>query len=154
MKSSSFPEKAGLARRIARDARRLAELDRSARNDLARAVWELGHARIALLAGDPTAWLSSRAGAKPTNETQAIDRVAFAIPRAAARVPWKATCLVQALAAQRWLAREGVASQSRRGARKTGDEELDAHAWLEAGGRVVVGGDPMGYQPFTPARRP
>ena len=31
-------------------------------------------------------------------------RVAWAIPRVAARVPWRSDCLVQATAAQRWLA--------------------------------------------------
>jgi hypothetical protein len=70
-----------------------------------------------------------------------------------ARVPWKGTCLVQALAAQRWLARRGIASEIVLGARKTRDKSIDAHAWLKAGDRIVVGGDLEGYQPFRPSRR-
>ena len=69
-----------------------------------------------------------------------------------ARVPWRSTCLVQALAARRWLARRGVASELVLGARKPGGAELDAHAWLKAGERIVVGGDGQGYAPFTPPR--
>jgi hypothetical protein len=68
-------------------------------------------------------------------------------------VPWKGTCLVQALAAQRWLARLGISSEIVLGARKTGGSGLDAHAWLVAGGRTIVGGDVEGYEPFRPSHR-
>lgn len=127
--------------------------------DLATAVAELGLARIRLAELDPADLLavgSSRAKAftpSSAKDTETIDRIAFAIPRMGARVPWKGTCLVQALAAQRWLARRGVATELVLGARKAGAHGIDAHAWLKAGNRIVVGGDGVGYQPFRPSRR-
>ena len=130
----------------------MARLDRRTALDLVRAAFELALARLELLAAKPEAWLASGAGRAGPDEAASIERVAFAIPRAAARVPWKATCLVQALAAKRWLDRMGVASQLKLGARKSGEQALDAHAWLEAGGRVVVGGEIADYAEFPPVR--
>ena len=144
---------------LRRDLRRARSLSFQTWADLARATAELGLARIRLArlaAGDLVgqerpSTIPSRE-AEPGDGAQTVDRVAFAIPRMGARVPWKGTCLVQALAAQRWLARRGIASEIVLGARKAGDKGIDAHAWLKAGDRVVVGGDPAGYQPFN--RRP
>ena len=122
--------------------------------DLLRAVAALAGARIRLSAQDPetlfTAPADGAAAGLTPAQSRLIHRVAFALPRAAARVPWRATCLVQALAAQRWLAHGGIASQLRLGARKSAADGLDAHAWLEAGGQVVVGGDVGAYAPFPP----
>lgn len=141
-----------LAQRLARDARKFARLGQGQRRDLLRAAIELALARLALLTQKPEAWLAEGPGEAGPGEAARIARVAFAIPRAAARVPWRATCLVQALAAKRWLERLGVASRLKLGARKTGEQALDAHAWLEAGGRIVVGGDIGDYAEFPPVR--
>ena len=124
---------------------------------LLRAVAELALARLRLSARGTEALRGGGQGNSPAelspDQSALADRVAFAIPRAAARVPWRATCLVQALAAQRWLARMGVASELRLGARKSAGDGLDDHAWLKAGDHIVVGGDLEGYQPFRPSRR-
>jgi hypothetical protein len=48
-------------------------------------------------------------------------------------------CLVQALAARWLLARRGIASDLHIGVLKN-DDALEAHAWLERDGRVLVGG--------------
>jgi len=144
---------------LRRDLRRARSLSLRTWADLARAAAELGFARIRLArlaAGDLVGQDASRTvpsrQADSHDDAPMIDRVAFAIPHMGARVPWKGTCLVQALAAQRWLARHGVASEIVLGARKTGEDGIDAHAWLKAGDRIVVGGDVDGYQPFK--RRP
>lgn len=140
---------------LADDLRRAAALGPRVGFDLFRAVAELAIARLRLSAQGPERLLAAGNDSPHANlspiQTHLIDRVAFAIPRAAARVPWRATCLVQALAARRWLAREGIASQLVLGARKDGDA-LDAHAWLTVGDRVVIGGDVSGHQPFRPGR--
>lgn len=126
--------------------------------DLATAAAELGLARIRLAelgTGELAGQKSPRDRASPAvdaNDAATIDRVAFAIPRMGARVPWKGTCLVQALAAQRWLARHGIGSEIMLGARKAADDGIDAHAWLKAGDRIVVGGDLEGYQAFRPSQ--
>ncbi|MEK7404205.1 MAG: lasso peptide biosynthesis B2 protein [Acidobacteriota bacterium] len=63
------------------------------------------------------------------------ERVAWAVGVASRYVP-RATCLVQALAAQRLLAQEGYAAELRVGV-STG-VGFRAHAWVESEG-VVVG---------------
>lgn len=80
-----------------------------------------------------------------------VERVAFAVPRAAARVPWRADCWVQAMAAQAWLAGEGVASHIYIGVRQDRGG-FEAHAWLRKDDRIVTGGEVEGFVPLvTPA---
>jgi hypothetical protein len=67
-----------------------------------------------------------------------VRAVRRAVRRASRRVPWRAECLVQALTARSMLERRGIASTLSLGVRKTAGA-LEAHAWLEAGGRIVVG---------------
>lgn len=78
-----------------------------------------------------------------------VDRVAYVIPRVAARLPWRADCLVQALAAERWLARAGIATMLTLGVPRAKRPEFEAHAWLSAGDRIVTGGDVRGYVPLV-----
>ena len=77
-------------------------------------------------------------------QTALVERVAYVLPRMAARVPWRSDCLVQALAARRWLARAGVASDVCVGVRKD-EQGFQAHAWLRVGERIVTGGDISSY---------
>lgn len=126
--------------------------------DLATATAELALARVRLGVQDTEHLIDRERAAKagPVTEEGANDgvigRVAFAVGAMGARVPWRSNCLVQALAAKRWLARHGIDSRVELGARKAG-EALDAHAWLTVGDRVVVGGDVKGYAPFPPVSR-
>lgn len=112
--------------------------------DLLRAIWELARTRWNLEAFDARNLITSgRAG---SNE-QSIDRIAFAIRAMGARVPWRSDCLVQALAAQHWLAAKGIGSTIHMGVKPSG-APLDAHAWLKVGDRTVLGGDVAGYSEF------
>jgi hypothetical protein len=79
------------------------------------------------------------------------DRAAFFIPRMAKRVPWRSDCLVQALAGQAWLAAGGIASEIRVGVGKPDAHLFEAHAWLIAGGHVLLGGDVTRYHPVIAA---
>jgi hypothetical protein len=74
-----------------------------------------------------------------------------AIAAVARRVPWRADCLVQALAARRWLEARDAPSELRLGAWRDG-AAVTAHAWLLSDGEVVTGGalDPK-IAPFAPA---
>ena len=67
-----------------------------------------------------------------------VDRVAWAVARATARVPG-ATCLIQALATQILLARRGETSTLHIGAARDDRGGVKGHAWLEHRGRVVIG---------------
>ena len=112
--------------------------------DLVRAGRHLALARRRLPNFDTTK-LSNPGRAEP--DPAIVERVAFAIRAMAARVPWRSDCLVQALAAQQWLADCGIASTIHLGV-KASEAPIDAHAWLKVGDRVVIGGDVGDYSEF------
>jgi hypothetical protein len=59
--------------------------------------------------------------------------------RVARRVVPRATCLPQALTAKTLLARSGHAADLRIGVARDRSGDLEAHAWVETGGTVIVG---------------
>jgi hypothetical protein len=65
------------------------------------------------------------------------DRVVWAVDAVARRLPG-CSCLVSALALQRLLSRRGQPSELHVGVAKQG-ARLAAHAWLESGGRILIG---------------
>ena len=67
-----------------------------------------------------------------------MEHVAWAVERASRIVP-RASCLTQALATQVLLARAGYPSQLRIGVARGARQDLEAHAWVESGGRLVIG---------------
>lgn len=124
-----------------------------------RAACELALARLFLHRTQPPEVLrrnaqsaraaSMRKSAEPDAGAQArCDRVIAFIAAMALRVPWRADCLVQAMAAQRWLARKGLASEIVVGAAKHPDGSFEAHAWLVRGGAVILGGDVARFEPL------
>ncbi|MEO5374478.1 MAG: lasso peptide biosynthesis B2 protein [Alphaproteobacteria bacterium] len=73
-----------------------------------------------------------------------IERVRWAVTAAARRVPWPAVCFHQGIAAQRLLARRGIATTLRFGVRRDEGESgggVESHVWAIADGRTVVGGE-------------
>ena len=141
---------------LRRDFERAAGLDLRTWLDLVHATIELAVARVRLRSRQARDLLgSSETASRPSPQildrslVELVERVAFAIPRAGRRLPWRADCLVQALAAQRWLGRHGVDTQIIVGVPKPMPSDFEAHAWLKAGGRVVTGGDISGYVPLT-----
>lgn len=77
--------------------------------------------------------------------------IGFVVPRVATRLPWRADCLVQALAGQSWLAREGIASRIVIGVCKESGAQarLESHAWLECADAVLIGGPIDRYTPIV-----
>lgn len=126
--------------------------------DLLRAAIELAYANrrlgsvkvneLALSLGGPDA------PAQRLSATQEalVARVAIAVPRMGFHVPWRSDCLVQAMAAQRWLASMGLDSEIFIGARSDGPQSIAAHAWLKVGAKVVTGGDISPYLQFTTSK--
>jgi hypothetical protein len=114
--------------------------------ELARARWRLHRLPAARVLGPGAA--PARA---PTPAQQAsAARVSAAINRAARHAPWRADCLVQALAAQAWLTRRAIPSALQIGAHQGGPAgQLHAHAWLLCGEAVITGGDIAPFRPFT-----
>ena len=75
------------------------------------------------------------------------DRIAWMVAIASRCVP-QATCLTQALGAQLLLEREGYPARLHIGVAKGERGQLQAHAWLEHDGQVIVGHQQI--QRYTP----
>lgn len=81
-------------------------------------------------------------------DTSLPDRVVRAVSVASNYVP-KATCLIQALAAQTLLKRGGCSAHLRLGVGRNEKGQFQAHAWLENDGRVIIGDSELEcYQPL------
>lgn len=130
--------------RMARHPLRLAGESLRALVELARARWALSRLTMAEIERRNAAAQApgpSRRGA----DAGLVERVALVLPLVAWRVPWRADCLVQALAAQQWLRAKGVATRITIGADATEAKGFEAHAWLLEGDRAVTGGDVERY---------
>jgi hypothetical protein len=107
---------------------------------LEAALW-LGLSRLMLLIlpiGRIAPWLQRVPDSGP-RDLATVLAVRHAVTIAARNVPWNAVCLPQAMAAKAMLARRGQGSALHLGAGKLDGGGLAAHAWLEAGGEIVVG---------------
>ena len=146
-----------LASGLLTDLRKAAGLEPVRWLDLGRAIFELAIANRELGSRSASELLAASRDAVPVAPAQPLtaaqrllaDRIAYAIPRIGARVPWRADCLVQALAARRWLASHGVKSVLSIGVRK--DAEFAAHAWLKVGDQIITGGDIASFAPLYAA---
>lgn len=75
--------------------------------------------------------------------------VIWALDIASRYVPGGHNCLARALTAYVLLARRGVATELRIGVARPQNRPLEAHAWLEREGRVLIG-ELENFQRFTP----
>ena len=66
-------------------------------------------------------------------------RIGWAVPAVARRLPWRATCFPQGIAAQWMLRRRGIAGTFHYGAAIL-NANLEAHVWVMDGDRAIVGG--------------
>lgn len=73
-------------------------------------------------------------------DAKSVYKVVWAVSAAARRVP-RATCLTQALATQIMLGRRGHRASLQLGIMKSEAGKMDAHAWLERNGKVLIGED-------------
>jgi Transglutaminase-like superfamily len=110
---------------------------------LAIAVRELLIARIRH-ATQPTSKIllelkEARRPLKVATATLDVARLSWAIAVAAARVPWRADCLLRAMAADRWLRRHHLQPQFYLGVKRNGAGSLAAHALLRLGDVTVTG---------------
>jgi len=98
------------------------------------ALWVLPFGKLRSLIARPArrrpGWL--------TRSPDEADRIAWSVESAARYVP-RATCLTQALAGEVLLRRAGHPAEVRIGVAKDPAGTLEAHAWVESGGRVVIG---------------
>jgi hypothetical protein len=123
---------------------------------LMRALIELGVARLRHALLPPASILGSMQARQPDDELDAnshldVRLVAWSIAVAAKRVPWRADCLICAMAANRWLRRYGRRPDFYLGVVKVG-ERFQAHAWLRCEGKAITGGHANGYSQLVAAR--
>ena len=126
-----FPRKLG----------RLLRMSGTERALLLEAMLFLAVARLTLLVvpfSRVVPWLE-RAPDSADRNAAAIAAVRQAVVLAARNVPWNAVCLPQAMASKAMLARRGQGSALHIGAALPDGGGLTAHAWLVAGGEIVVG---------------
>jgi hypothetical protein len=83
-------------------------------------------------------YLQSKRGVSEFQPSAA--RIAQFVAAASRFVP-RANCLTRALAAEALLRRHGHDACLRIGVAKSAPDGLRAHAWVECGGEVVIGGD-------------
>jgi hypothetical protein len=77
----------------------------------------------------------------PHARLREVKRIRRAILVCAARVPWRALCFQQGLAAQFMLRRRGVPSVLYYGAAPDNARGLSAHVWVRDGDVDVIGGE-------------
>jgi hypothetical protein len=83
---------------------------------------------------------NGRAIGVATSDCLTPERVAWAVAAASTFVPGGSNCLLRAIAAGMMLRRYGFDSALKIGVTKSSGGSLAAHAWLESGGQVVIGG--------------
>jgi Transglutaminase-like superfamily len=83
----------------------------------------------------------SGAGSEPCLQTHptAVKRIRWAIEASARRVPWRAMCFEQGLAAQFMLRRRQIFSVLYYGVAPDVDRGISAHVWVRSGELDVVG---------------
>lgn len=119
--------------------RRLGWRDRAL---VAEAVLLLGAASLAirLLPFRTVASMAAKNGrTRAPAGPDAARRLRWAILAAARRVPWRAVCFQQGLAAHWMLRRRGYASRLHYGARAEPGSDLKAHVWVRSGDTDIVG---------------
>ena len=124
--------------------RKFARLDGSERVALATACTLLARARIDLARRGIRDILEELASPPqgPALADVELARISWAIAAAANRVPWRADCLIRAMAAAQWLRRHGSGWHLSIGVRRAAGGQLEAHAWLSSGDALLTGGIP------------
>lgn len=144
-----------------RPLRQFLRLDRERRQLFLEAWWALAALRLSLCFTSFKQLIEEltlhRGAVEPpalgSEALAAVERIGWAVRAAARFTPWRSTCLVQVLAAQRMLHKRllpgafyiGAAPGERAGpGANTG---LDAHAWLKCGNQFVTG--EAGHERYT-----
>jgi Transglutaminase-like superfamily len=135
--------------------RRLLALNPTERRLLVEAALLLAVIRLGLkLLPFRTFWgLFNRAARAPVGSPKANflpDRIAWAVTVAGPRVLGVRLCLSQALAVQLLLRRRGYHARLHLGVARGDLGQVQAHAWVESNGRVVIGGSASELERYTP----
>ncbi len=89
----------------------------------------------------------TKAKLQKTYSDQDLKKATWAIQVVSARWPWRATCLPQALVF-RYLHRYDSSLQLQIGVNKNTSGQVQAHAWVEKDGQVLIGDSPENFKPI------
>jgi len=134
--------------------RKVFKLSRDERWLLLRAFAAVASASISVRLLPASAVLSKISAGIPLSsrpKPQTTGRIAWGIAVAARYIPGS-KCLVQAIAGRNLLASYGFPSEIHIGVAKDYKNWLNAHAWVKAEGKTVIGGDTAAYAPLIGAR--
>jgi hypothetical protein len=143
-----------MAARFAARLSRAANLTREDRRFIAIAVKELTLARLRH-ATTPIDVIFHDLRQRPyetvTAECAALSptdlrRLSCAIAAAAARVPWRSDCVLQAMGAQRWMRCRLCGGDFFVSVRKDPQGALLSHAWLRRGDLIITGGADLEFE--------
>ena len=70
-----------------------------------------------------------------------IDKISWAVNTIEKYTPWKSTCLVKAIVAQRLLKKRSIDSTLYLGLKKEKHGTMQAHAWVRCGELIITGGE-------------
>ena len=124
-------------------ARRLGRLSPA---DWSRLLWSLGVTAAMWTAlrlvsvRRVLAWTDVSTSAQTSIPDGQQSRILWAVAAVNRRLFPSRPCLTQALTARYLLARRGIPSTFRIGVTRGEDQSLQAHAWLEQDGKVIIGG--------------
>ena len=142
-----------------RPLRKFLALDRQQKKLFIQAFFLLGWVRISLLRKPFKALLAKldlhrESVLQPPLEPSAREAarsIGWAVRTAASFTPWKSTCLVQVLAAQSMLQKQGIAGVFYLGVTNDGVEQDSsgflAHAWLMCNDEFITG--EAGHEQYT-----
>jgi len=143
-------------KRLRRRLRRFLALPATEQRLLLKAAIVLGVIRLGLnVLPFSTLWWLLTLSPRASSELSATrhgspDRVAWAVAVASPYMLGVRPCLTQALAVQLLLRRRGYAACLRLGVAKGERGQVEAHAWVETGGKVVIGGPTSELERYTP----
>jgi hypothetical protein len=83
-----------------------------------------------------------RAHPKAAKDPADVDRIVWAVSAAGRVVPGGKPCLPLAMASQWLLTRRGFVTDLRIGVMRDDSGRLEAHAWVELNGRILIGQTP------------
>lgn len=98
------------------------------------------------------AWIEDKPSVERANIDKDVyrEQVVRGVRAVARRFLGDSPCLPQALAVKWMMKDAGVETELKIGVSKKSKEELEAHAWLEMDGKIIIGGQtsPYYYQTF------
>jgi hypothetical protein len=101
---------------------------------------------LALLGYGRLRWLLSRVSRPhlitPAKRPEDLEKIIWAVTASATRVLGNRPCLAIAIGTHWLLNRRGIPTEMRIGVTRGAAGGLDAHAWIEQNGRVLIGRSP------------